>query len=378
MAPEETPRIVSFDHSVFFKSHTLMTASALTVINALLGVGLRQEDIIAMTPCSFVDGIEVTVNTAEARDTLLQKGITIGDTKIEARTEDTPVTYVTIRGFSIRLNDEEIKKLMENFGEVRQISKMTYRDLPSIYNGARLAVMVINKPIPPTLELITLSSDGDAITHTARVTYRGQKQYCFLCGEDDHMKRACPRLQCGKCLERGHSQRECEKDVKCRRCKEEGHMAKYCPKKGNTKTTEFQVKLNIVEDQEDVQTTNPTTAITPTVTPKTPDPTPTQEVSTEQDTIKKTTGRSSRITRNKTKDDGFIFPGSPADIDEAALKKLIEDEKNLRGVYFSKSRTNRIPTKKLQTLVLSRLRELGLRVRDGYIYHPQGYLSRTD
>lgn len=198
------------------------------------------------------------------------------------------------------------------------------------------------------------------------------------------MKRACPRLQCGKCLEKGHSQRECSNELKCRRCYQEGHMAKYCPKKDNLKKSAPQVTEEVQPEAQStpvstIATLTPQSSLIQDGTPET-EATPTREEVKAPEPAKKPHGRSTRThgrtVTEKLKRESFVFPGSPTTVQEPELRDLMTTERRLKDCRFVKEGENKIHINDLPSSLVRKLEELGLRVRDGYLCHPQGFLSR--
>ena len=124
--------------------------------------------------------------------------------------ENVVATKLWISGVPISFSDEEIKKALNREG-VKQISKMEMervRDEGKLTNwvsGRRFVWIELPKK--------RLSKVLDMGLFKGFLFHKEMKE----------------EEECGNCLKRGHSRRECKNDMICRKCKKAGHAMAVCP-----------------------------------------------------------------------------------------------------------------------------------------------------
>ena len=114
-----------------------------------------------------------------------------------------PITIVHLFDYPFEEEDNFVRDLFKDFGDVKGVKRQTYLFDKSIYTGTRLVSLVL-KGSPPR----SLTVNG----YLCRVWYKGQPLVCNLCGVQGHKSSAC-------------SNRD-----KCRRCGQSGHFARACPR----------------------------------------------------------------------------------------------------------------------------------------------------
>lgn len=121
-------------------------------------------------------------------------GLAVKGTKLMPLTVDGNIN-VKIQGVSRHISLEEIKSYFSNFGEVNSIKEEVANFCPAWKTGIINLRMVIQREIP---YLVYLKKEE------LTVTYRNLSPYCFICRGLGHVKKDCPRLNCGKCGFFGH------------------------------------------------------------------------------------------------------------------------------------------------------------------------------
>ena len=113
-----------------------------------------------------------------------------------------PVEKVLVYNFPYENNDAPVRKVLSDYGEVKDISYQTWVGLPGIHTGTRVVNMVRSSSIPRSLVIAGVR---------CKIWHRGQPVICDACREAGHVSAKCPNK--GRCFH----------------CRQQGHMARDCP-----------------------------------------------------------------------------------------------------------------------------------------------------
>lgn len=108
--------------------------------------------------------------------------------KVHVQVSDANVNIRYVRCFEVEpeINDDEVRKAFEGFGEVKQIVWEKSRPLPGfeVYNGIRGVHLIMSSEVPDLVEI-----DGKR----KRVAYLGMTERCFRCSLVGHKRFQCPK-----------------------------------------------------------------------------------------------------------------------------------------------------------------------------------------
>ena len=135
----------------------------------------------------------IKFNTVESRDTVA--GMLSGDglewpefsTKVQGWAMDKPVVFVRVLGASPLTTKDDIKQVMEQYGEVIEIKKgFLSNKLPNVTNGTWTVRMVVgaDQTIP---SFVFVKEDGEIW----QLAHDSQMKVCWKCGGQDHIGSRC-------------------------------------------------------------------------------------------------------------------------------------------------------------------------------------------
>lgn len=91
--------------------------------------------------------------------------------------------WLTITHLPYGLPEEEIRKFFSDFGEVREVRFVQFRQ---VFTGTIKVLMVLNKTVPTRIRVLG---------HAGLVYHPGQARTCFHCGNLGHESKSCPRKE---------------------------------------------------------------------------------------------------------------------------------------------------------------------------------------
>lgn len=107
-------------------------------------------------------------------------------TTVSITPADEEMTIVRILNVPPEVPNEKIENIFKNYGKVKIIEneKWSHKNRFKVDSGIRLVKMSIEKSIPSTIIIAGLE---------AYVSYSGQEQTCFHCGDHSHLRQTCPK-----------------------------------------------------------------------------------------------------------------------------------------------------------------------------------------
>ena len=147
-----------------------------------------------------------SLNDAE---TLVKEGFDVSEIHISCHPPHAQSINVSIMGLRSYIEDEEIVKVLSQYGETKgEVIRLKYRadhELAGLENGNRLVRMLLTeKSIPYSLRI-----GGE----WCRVIHSNQQPVCGECKELGHTRKRCPQIECRICKEKGHLSYVCDKRV---------------------------------------------------------------------------------------------------------------------------------------------------------------------
>lgn len=136
--------------------------------------------------CPTIPGTwQITLRSEQARETLLDNGLTVGNSFVEVTPLSTPPAFVTVK-MPCEMSDQVITSHLVNHGTIAWVNHRTYRFAPNIETGVR-----VFKVLSPRGQIPDVITSG-RFTLRLYVRYGGQAPACFRCGRHDHLIRDCP------------------------------------------------------------------------------------------------------------------------------------------------------------------------------------------
>lgn len=107
-------------------------------------------------------------------------------TTVNITSADGQITNVRVLNVPPEVPNERIENVCKNYGKIQTVEneKWSHKYRFKVDSGIRLVTMIIEKPIPSTLIIAG---------YEAYVTYLGQEQTCFHCGNSSHLRHNCPQ-----------------------------------------------------------------------------------------------------------------------------------------------------------------------------------------
>ena len=132
-------------------------------------------------------------------EALVEEGFDFDDTQVSCHLSHGKLTNVSILNLRSYIEDDEIKKVLNQYGEVKvDVIRLRYkadRAFAGLENGNRLIKMVLEKrSIPYSLRI-----DGE----WCRVIHNDQQPVCSECKELGHTRKRCREIICRICNEKG-------------------------------------------------------------------------------------------------------------------------------------------------------------------------------
>ncbi|CAN7937479.1 unnamed protein product, partial [Ixodes hexagonus] len=148
------------------------------------------------------------VNSMGAAERLVAQGsLSLGDVEIPLEPVGAHVVHVSVYRLPPYVSEEPLVQALAQYGKVKGISHVTYRDRPDIQTGTRVVKLEMAKPVPNFVHI-----QG----HRVMVDYRGMRRVCSRCGQEGHFGSACKTPHCDRCGVFRHATEGCE--APCQRC----------------------------------------------------------------------------------------------------------------------------------------------------------------
>lgn len=148
-------------------------------------------------------------SSANDAETLMEEGFDVSEIHITCHPPHAQSISVSIMGLRSYIEDEEIRKVLSQYGEIKgDVIRLKYRadhELAGLENGNRLVRMSLTeKSIPYSLRI-----GGE----WCRIIHSNQQPVCGECKELGRKRRRCPQIECRICKEKGHLSYVCDKRV---------------------------------------------------------------------------------------------------------------------------------------------------------------------
>ena len=124
---------------------------------------------------TFAEGAE------DARDSLLEAGITLQGVHLPFFESDPKTISVTVKNLPAEIDDDLLMQCLSTYGDALGVTKVLDDD--GIWMGDRTVEMVIRSDIPSLIRLGT---------YPIYIRYRGQKLCCHHCNRWGHAVSDCP------------------------------------------------------------------------------------------------------------------------------------------------------------------------------------------
>ena len=227
----------------------------------------------------------IEVSNQRDAEALVDEGFDFEDTHVSCHPPHGKLTNVSILNLRSYIEDDEVKKVLNQYGEVKgDVIRLKYKGdhaFAGLENGNRLVKMVLEKrSIPYSLRI-----GGE----WCRVIHNDQQPVCSECKELGHTRKRCP-------------------EIICRICKEKGHMSYNCDRRNNRDEVEQQMG-----DQNETSTNSENTAPAENV------PVPT------------TTNDAGNVNSNEEIGENNISGESSNDISDQGNLEEMEIEKRAQG-----------------------------------------------
>ena len=145
--------------------------------------------------------VRITLKTLDARQAVLQSGITIEFSCLTMFEADPVNVKVSIEHLPFEVPDEDLRDVLSPFGAIHDVRLQKYAD-SDIHTATRILTMSLVSHIPVNLRVWR---------YPCRVLYRGQSRPCCICRSDGHRASSCPLGdKCRRCLQPGHFARDCK------------------------------------------------------------------------------------------------------------------------------------------------------------------------
>lgn len=166
---------------------------------------LKGKSLIKSVKCvqSMPNGVfRVSCKSIQTYTWLSTNGLAIRGFQCSVMEAQPSYTVVRLFRCPFEIPDETMSVYLSPFGKILQIKHETDHDFPSVLTGTRILHMQLSSPIPSRVMVKRFPCN---------VWYRGQPKTCRICHGKDHEAPACPlKGKCLRCLEEGHTARNCE------------------------------------------------------------------------------------------------------------------------------------------------------------------------
>ncbi|KAM7308212.1 hypothetical protein ISCGN_011846 [Ixodes scapularis] len=204
------------------KSHAFdVTVPAGTPVDAIIAAAAAIVSLPEVYAVQHLGGptFQVVVNSRQAAASLgAAREVIIADQAIPLTPVGPVITSITCMFLPLFVSDETLKKSLEPYGQVLEITHGVYKDNPSVKTGTRYLKMKMKEDNPvPNFARIA----GYRVTFD----YRGLVRVCRRCKKEGHFKAQCTAEFCSRCAIFGHNGSTCTES--CRRCGA-GHATVDC------------------------------------------------------------------------------------------------------------------------------------------------------
>ena len=152
--------------------------------------------------------VRITLKTLDARQAVLQSGITIEFSCLTLFEADPVNVKVSIEHLPFEVPDEDLRDVLSPFGAIHDVRLQKYAD-SDIHTATRILAMSLVSHIPVNLRVWRYPCR--VWRYPCRVLYRGQSRPCCICRSDGHRASSCPLGdKCRRCLQPGHFARDCK------------------------------------------------------------------------------------------------------------------------------------------------------------------------
>ena len=166
---------------------------------------LKGKSLIKSVKCvqSMPNGVfRVSCKSIQTYTWLSTNGLAIRGFQCSVMEAEPSYTVVHLFRCPYEIPDETMRVYLSPFGKILQVKHEMDHDFPSVLTGTRILHMQLSSPIPPRVMVKRFPCN---------VWYRGQPKTCRICHGKDHEAPACPlKGKCLRCLEEGHTARNCE------------------------------------------------------------------------------------------------------------------------------------------------------------------------
>ncbi|KAM7313165.1 mucin-2-like [Ixodes scapularis] len=148
------------------------------------------------------------VNSMATAQRLVAQGhLLLGDVQVPLEPVGAHVVHVSVYRLPPYVFEDALVQVLGQYGKVKGLSHVTYRDRPDIRTGTRVVKLEMAKPVPNFIHI-----QG----HRVMVDYRGMRRVCSRCGQEGHFGPACKTPRCDRCGVFGHPTEGCA--APCQRC----------------------------------------------------------------------------------------------------------------------------------------------------------------
>ncbi|KAM7284182.1 hypothetical protein ISCGN_001279 [Ixodes scapularis] len=153
---------------------------------------------------------------AAAQQLVAQGFLSLGNVEVPLEPVGAHVVFVSVYRLPPYVSEEALVQVLAQYGKVKAIKPVTFRDRPDVRTGTRVVKMETSKPVPNFVHI-----QG----HRVMVDYRGLRRVCSRCGLEGHIGPACKTPRCDRCGVFGHATAGCT--APCQRCGH-GHATTDC------------------------------------------------------------------------------------------------------------------------------------------------------